>query len=118
MQIGISLDVIVGEHGQHKLTLDLSEEVKESQQVALSEDALIVATVTTDVGWVDEVEGIGTIVASDDLECVPIFDRDIVESLGEVLTELSLSVAEPFGYPSSEVVSECPVEHAGKAHLR
>ena len=86
--------------------------------MALAKHALIVATVTTDVGRVDEVEGIWAVVASDDLECVPIFDRDIVKSLGEVLTELSLSVAELFGHPSSEVVSECPVEHAGKAHLR
>ena len=114
----VSLDIRVREHGEHKLTLDLSEEVKESQQVALTEHTLIVATVATDVGRVDEVEGIWRIVASDDLEGIPIFDRGVTESLGEVLAELLLSVAELFGHPSAEVVAEGPVEHTGKAHLR
>lgn len=79
--VGIALDIIIGEHREHKLTLELSEEVKESQQVALAEHALIVTTVTTDVGRVDEVEGIGRVVASDYLEGIPIFDRRIAQPL-------------------------------------
>ena len=34
---GVSLYIVVGEHSKHELTLDLSKEVKESDQVALAE---------------------------------------------------------------------------------
>ena len=66
--VGIALDIIIGEHREHKLTLELCEELKGSRQEALAEDALVVSAVATDVGWVDEVEGLGRVVTADYLQ--------------------------------------------------
>ena len=83
--------------------------------MALAEHTLVMPAVTPHIGRVDEMKGIGRIIASDYLESIPILNRDIIQTAGEVLTELLLCIPQLLWHAITKVISERPIKYSWSA---
>lgn len=108
-------DPIVREHRQHELALHLRKNSQQLFQVLLVEGIRVVTAVAADIGRIDEMERLRTIVAADDVFAVFALNGDVRKALTDRLRKLILTVEELERRRAAAVVAERTVEHRGEA---
>ena len=103
---GIPVDHIEREHREHKLSLDGFKQLQELLHILFVECILIVSAIGVHIRRIDEMKGIGSIVAVDHVESV-----SVLNSHSKPLCELILRVTQFLGHCAAEVISKCPVHH-------
>lgn len=115
---GEAFDLLVREHREHELPFDRRERVEQPRKILLVERAVVVSAIATDIGRIDEVERLGTVVAADDIDAVLALDRNAAEASAQLLGEGLFRIAEFQRRRAAAVVSERPVDHRSEAQLR
>lgn len=115
---GEAFDFLVREHREHELPFDRRERVEQPRKILLVERAVVVSAVAADIGRIDEVERVGTVVAADDIDAILALDRNAAEAAAQLLREGFFRIAEFQRRRAAAVVAERSVYHRGEAQLR
>ena len=114
----VLLDLLVREHCQHKLTLDLRQRFEQLGEILLVECSVVVSAVRSDIGRINEVKRLLAVVAFDKVCAILTFDCHMVEPAAEFLGKGILGVAQLLCCCSRAVIAESAVKHRCEAELR
>ena len=87
----VPIDHLKREHCQQELPFDGFEQLQKLLHVPLVERIFVVAAVGVHVGRIDEVERIGSVVASDHVEGIAVLDGHVLQPPAEILRKLVIN---------------------------
>lgn len=96
VSLSVTIDHLEREHREHELSFDGFEQAQELFHVPFVERVLVVSAVGVDIRRIDEMKGIGRIVAGDHVERISVFQRNVFQSKAQPFRELIFGVAQFF----------------------
>lgn len=106
------------EHRQHELAAHGGEHLQQPHEIRFVERSVVVAAVAAHIGRIDEMEGVGRVVASDEMNAIFALDNNMFQSPAQLLSEGFAGIAEFLRCGPRTVIPKRAVDHRGKAQLR